>query len=220
MREMIHQNQQMGIRDLFIFSDDIDNLGLCAWPANTTAALRSLNLAVFDFSRRLERLHLCDVIDVLEFLNAALSFSRHQKAWPCLKWVSISSGLICDCSIEVPCSSTTRSHVEKVPAALTRSLDHMPVVQSLSLRLWSHEEDTSFAINLEVNTPFESILELSGFTMSHEYIIVWRDAAKERGGGSFKVVTVSSLPNSDTSRYISRSDIDGCTLGQTTCKSP
>lgn len=190
----------MEIKDLTIFNTEVETLTsqLCHLPPEPAAVLQSLTSVVFDFSHRLERLHLTDALYLFDFFNAASSCSKPHTAWPRLRELCCENALLCNCIPGFPCpsSSASRATFDELITTVTKSLAHLPMIEYLGVGVYCSAVDFQYCFDLKVNTDSDSVLSLVGITISEEDLMIWERAVKRLGSDSLKVnalVTVEIL---------------------------
>lgn len=152
-------------------------------PLESAETLRSLTLAVFDFSHRLELLHVTDVISSFHFFSAAASPPRPHAAWPRLRHLNIRDTVWSSRQfLNMQSSAATFGTSQDVLAAIAKSLDHMLKIQKIEVSFHRQGEKGWSWIKLEVRTNSHSSLCVFGLQISQEDLAPWKGAVERLGG--------------------------------------
>lgn len=131
MRSLDLTHAQLDVLSLLQHPQDVDQL--CDCTEESATALKSLTLAAFNFSHRLETLYLTsDAVSSLDFFRAASS-SQSGTIWPRLSNLCIKDVVSCDCDLDSQHIPFTCTPLRDLATVVTRSLDHMSKIRRLNV---------------------------------------------------------------------------------------
>lgn len=174
------------------------------------ASFRTLTTSIFHLTHRLEKLVLYHVVDVGHFFRASWDTSnptaQQSPTWPCLRDLEIRGSFAHETS--------GPEATDEVLLAVTRSLSHMPSIESLKVAFfeqplfeednlasgyfldWSPDFLIEFLTKLDEGgvwhsaepTPKDaSVLIISRFLLTSELMQPWENLAKDRGASELQI---------------------------------